>query len=113
MQIDIASKTVTISEHLREDIRQRYSKLAKSHVPLISPQFIITTVTDKVKIEAKIGIPNGQLFASDAHQDIGPAVNALFHKLERQLLKHQQRSNDHRANRDLKQMTPELEPDIA
>ncbi len=99
MIIDITSKTVSITPSIREHIATRFQKLEKNQIPLISPKVIITTDNKKVKVEAKINLPNGQLFASDEHQDLSVAINNLGQKLERQLHRFQEKPNAHRASR--------------
>ncbi|GGA99250.1 MULTISPECIES: ribosome hibernation-promoting factor, HPF/YfiA family [Agarivorans] len=99
MIIDITSKTVSITPSIREHIATRFQKLEKNQIPLISPKVIITTDNKKVKVEAKINLPNGQLFASDEHQDLTVAINNLGQKLERQLHRFQEKPNAHRASR--------------
>ncbi|GDY24392.1 MULTISPECIES: ribosome hibernation-promoting factor, HPF/YfiA family [unclassified Agarivorans] len=99
MIIDITSKTISITPTIREHIAARFEKLEKNQIPLISPKVTITTDNKKVKIEAKINLPNGQLFASDAHQDLSVAINNLGQKLERQLHRFQDKPNAHRASR--------------
>ncbi|WP_220718502.1 ribosome hibernation-promoting factor, HPF/YfiA family [Agarivorans litoreus] len=99
MIIDITSKTISITPTIREHIAARFEKLEKNQIPLISPKVIITTDNKKVKVEAKINLPNGQLFASDEHQDLSVAINNLGQKLERQLHRFQDKPNAHRASR--------------
>ncbi|CAG9296005.1 ribosome hibernation-promoting factor, HPF/YfiA family [Celerinatantimonas diazotrophica] len=88
MIIDITSKSIDITPTIRERIENRFAKLEKPQIPLIKPQVIITREKQDYKVEAKIGVPNGQLFASEQHEDLYAAINGLGHKLERQLRRH-------------------------
>ncbi|WP_432452509.1 MULTISPECIES: ribosome hibernation-promoting factor, HPF/YfiA family [unclassified Agarivorans] len=107
MIIDITSKTISITPTIREHIATRFEKLEKNQIPLISPKVIIISDNKKVKVEAKINLPNGQLFASDEHQDLITAINNLGHKLERQLHRFQEKPNAHRASRSGKEFLRE------
>lgn len=104
MQIDITSKCLDITPSIRSRIESRFAKLEKNQVALIKPQVIITREKQDFKVEAKIGIPNGQLFASDSQEDLHAAINGLGQKLERQLHKHQEKpisNRGDRSNRDI------------
>jgi ribosome-associated inhibitor A len=99
MLIDITSKCLDITPSIRTRIETRFAKLEKNQVPLIKPQVIITREKQDFKVEAKIGVPNGQLFASDVNADLLMAINALGQKLERQLRRHQDKPIAGRTDR--------------
>lgn len=101
MLIDITSKSIDITETIRERIHARFAKLEKPQIPLIKPQVIITKEKLNFKVEAKIGVPNGQLFASDQNEDLYAAINGLGQKLERQLRKHHNKPIAERVDRSL------------
>lgn len=103
MIIDIASKAVDITPTIRERIESRFAKLGRMQVPLITPQVIICKEGLSFTIEAKIGIPNGQLFAQAEHEDLYAAVTLLGQKLERQLHRHSTKPVAHRSGRSGKE----------
>lgn len=113
MIIDITSKCLDITPSIRTRIETRFEKLAKNQVPLIKPQVIITREKQDFKVEAKIGIPNGQLFASDTQADLHAAINALGQKLERQLRKYQEKPVASRSDRSHKQAPEEPDDEAA
>lgn len=108
MLIDITSKSIDITPTMRERIEARLAKLEKTQIPLIKPQVIITKEKLLFKVEAKIGVPNGQLFASDENSDLYAALNNLGQKLERQLRKHHTKPIAERSDRslDIQQTNP-------
>ncbi|MFM2482508.1 ribosome hibernation-promoting factor, HPF/YfiA family [Celerinatantimonas sp. YJH-8] len=107
MLIDITSKSIDITPTMREKIEARMAKLEKTQVPLIKPQVIITKEKLLFKVEAKIGIPSGQLFASDENNDLYVALNNLGQKLERQLRRYHNKPIAGRVDKSLDiQQTP-------
>ena len=103
MIIDITSKVVEITPTIRERIESRLAKLGRLQVDLITPQIIIGKEGLNFTIEAKIGIPNGQLFALSEHEDLHAAVTLLGQKLERQLTRHSHKPIAHRGIRSGKE----------
>lgn len=101
MLIDITSKSIDITPTIRERIETRFAKLEKTQIPLIKPQFIITKEKLSYKVEAKVGIPNGQLFASDVNEDLYLAINNLGQKLERQLRRYHTKPISERVDNSL------------
>lgn len=103
MIIDIASKAVDITPTIRERIESRFAKLGRMQVPLITPQVIVCKEGLAFTVEAKIGIPNGQLFAQAEHEDLYAAVTLLGQKLERQLHRYSTKPVAHRSGRSGKE----------
>ncbi len=103
MIIDITSKAVEITPSIRDRIESRLAKLGRLQVALITPQIIIGKEGLNFTIEAKIGIPNGQLFAVSEHEDLYAAVTLLGQKLERQLTRHNNKPIAHRGVRSGKE----------
>ncbi|MEZ7862556.1 MAG: ribosome-associated translation inhibitor RaiA [Aeromonadaceae bacterium] len=112
MIIDITSKAIDITPTIRERIESRFAKLERLQVPLITPQVIVIKEGLAFIVEAKIGIPNGQLFAQAEHEDLYAAVTLLGQKLERQLNRHLAKPVAHRGTRSGKEQcrTGELTP---
>lgn len=97
MRIEITSRQITITDTMRSKIEERFQKLEKLQIPLINPHCIITKEPQGVKIEAKIGVPNGKVFAHAEHDDLYIAIGQLFQKVERQLNKYLHKDEASRA----------------
>ncbi|GLP97169.1 ribosome hibernation-promoting factor, HPF/YfiA family [Paraferrimonas sedimenticola] len=99
--IKITSKQFNITDSIRDRLASRFEKLAKHDIPLNSPHVIITQERQTFKIEAKIQISNGQLFAQAKAEDLYVAINALGQKLERQINKITHKSEAGRRQRPI------------
>jgi len=104
MKIEITSKQITITDTMRTKVEERFEKLEKLQIPLITPHCIITKEPKGVKIEAAMGIPNGKIFAHAEHDDLYTAIGQLFQKIERQLTKSIHKSEATRAKNNGKDM---------
>jgi ribosome-associated inhibitor A len=104
MRIEITSKQITITDTMRTKVEERFQRLEKLQIPLISPHCIITKEPKGVKIEATINIPNGKIFAHAEHDDLYIAIGQLFQKIERQLNKFIHKAEADRAKKNGKDM---------
>ncbi|MDO4627212.1 MAG: ribosome-associated translation inhibitor RaiA [Pasteurellaceae bacterium] len=102
MTLNITSKQMDITPAIREHIEGRLAKLSKWHTQLINPHFILAKTPQGFAVEAAIGTPNGDLFASSEASDMYKAINEVEEKLERQLNKLQHKSESRRADERLK-----------
>lgn len=59
--LKITSKQLEVTAPIRERIESRFEKLSRHDVQLINPHVIITEEKPGFKIEASVGIPNGEL----------------------------------------------------
>lgn len=83
--LKITSKQLEVTAPIRERIESRFEKLSRHDVQLINPHVIITEEKPGFKIEASVGIPNGELFAQAKHENLYTAITAMGQKLEKQL----------------------------
>lgn len=104
MRIEITSKQITITDTMRSNIEERFEKLQKLQISLIKPHFIITKEPKGVKIEATIGVANGNIFAQAEHDDLHAAISQLFQRIDRQLNKHIHKDESNRAKNNGKDL---------
>lgn len=102
MTLNITSKHMDITPAIREHIESRIEKLGKWHTQLINPHFILMKTPKGFAVEAGMGTPYGDLFASAERDDMYKAINDVEEKLERQLNKLQHKGESRRANESLK-----------
>ncbi|NMH64766.1 ribosome hibernation-promoting factor, HPF/YfiA family [Shewanella salipaludis] len=83
--IKITSKQLEVTPPIRERVESRFDKLARHQIHLINPHVIINQEKSLFKIEASVGVPNGELFAQAKHENLYAAITAVGQKLEKQL----------------------------
>ncbi|QYJ79754.1 ribosome hibernation-promoting factor, HPF/YfiA family [Shewanella acanthi] len=94
--LKITSKQLEVTAPIRERIESRFEKLSRHDVQLINPHIIITEEKPGFKIEASVGIPNGELFAQAKHDNLYAAITAMGQKLEKQLNRQTHKSETQR-----------------
>lgn len=102
MTLNITSKQMEITPAIRSHIEERLAKLGKWHTQLINPHFILNKTPKGFAVEASIGTPHGNLFASSEANDMYKAINEVEEKLERQLNKLQHKGEARRTDERLK-----------
>ena len=97
--LKITSKHLEVTPSIREKVEAKLEKLARHGVQLINPHVIITQEKQLFKIEASVGLPNGELFAHAKSENLYAAIKAMGQKLEKQLNRTQDKPT---AQRNLK-----------
>lgn len=88
-----------ISPAVREKIDEKFSKLDKFNVPFIKNHILIEKDSHGVHtVEITSSIPGSTLQASSSKDNLYASINDAFHKLERQLNKHQHKSESRRVS---------------
>lgn len=83
--LKITSKQFEVTTPIRERVESRFEKLSRHDVQLINPHVIISQEKALFKIEASVGVPQGDLFAQAKHENLYAAITAMGQKLEKQL----------------------------
>ena len=102
MTLNITSKQMEITPAIRAHIEERLAKLGKAQTQLINPHFILNKIPKGFSVEASIGTPVGDLFASSESEDMYKAINEVEEKLEKQLNKLQHKGESRRDDERLK-----------
>ncbi len=104
--LKITSKHLEVTPCIREKIEAKLEKLARHDVPLINPHVIITREKQLFKIEASLGIPNGELFAHAKSENLYAAIKAMGQKLEKQLNRTQDKPTAQRNIKHAEEIKP-------
>jgi putative sigma-54 modulation protein len=97
MQINISGHHVDVTDSLRSYIHEKFEKLER-HVDNISNIHAILSIEKLIhKAEATIRVKGGEIFATSESDDMYAAIDSLTDKLDRQLLKHKDKTHRKRA----------------
>lgn len=92
MQINVSGHHVDVSPPLREYVTSKLSRLQR-HFDNITITNVTLTVDKLVqKAEAVMHVAGGELFAAAESQDMYAAIDGLADKLDRQLIKHKEKT---------------------
>ncbi|ART80809.1 ribosome hibernation promoting factor [Oceanisphaera avium] len=91
MQINLTGHHVEITESLRDYVNNKFAKLER-HFDNITIVHVVLTLEKLQQIaEAKIHLSGGEIFATCQQEDMYAAIDGLFDKLDRQVIKHKEK----------------------
>ncbi|MCC5872639.1 MAG: ribosome-associated translation inhibitor RaiA [Gammaproteobacteria bacterium] len=98
MQINISGHHIDVTEAMRAYVLEKFEKLERHFEHITSIHVILEVEKNRQTAEATIHIKGGELFADATSEDLYAAIDMLIDKLDRQILKHKEKTLD-RAQR--------------
>ena len=92
MQVNISGHQLEVTEPLRAYIGEKLDRLERHFDKITNVQVIMEVDKLKQKIEATLHVPNAKLVANAEHEDMYAAIDSLYDKLDRQLIKHKEKN---------------------
>ncbi|MCB1677777.1 MAG: ribosome-associated translation inhibitor RaiA [Halioglobus sp.] len=95
MQLNVSGHHVDVTTPLREYVENKFERLQRHFDQISNTQ--VTLIVEKMvqKAEATLHISGADIFAQAESEDMYAAIDALTDKLDRQLIKHKQKSRGH------------------
>lgn len=100
MQLSITGHHIDVTEALHRYVTQKFVRLER-HYDHITNVHVVLSVEKLIhKAEATVHTSGAELFADSISEDMYAAIDALVDKLDRQIVKHKEktRTNNHRGN---------------
>ena len=95
MQINLTGHHLEITESLRQYVDSKFTKLER-HFDHINNVHVIHNVEKlNQKAEATLHLSGAEVFANAEHLDMYAAIDALIDKLDRQVIKHKEKTKRH------------------
>jgi putative sigma-54 modulation protein len=96
MQVSITGHHVEVTDSLRTHVEDKIGKL-KRHFDNVTDVHVILTVEKlEQKAEATVQVSGAKLFADDVKEDMYQAIDNMVDKLDRQIIKHKEKTRKHR-----------------
>ena len=96
MQVSVTGHHVEVTDSLRNHVEEKIGKL-KRHFDNVTDVHVILTVEKlEQKAEATVQIRGAKLFADDTQEDMYQAIDNMIDKLDRQIIKHKEKTGSHR-----------------
>ncbi len=95
MQITISGHHVEVTSPLREYVISKFERLQRHFDQITNTD--VTLIVEKLvqKAEATVHVSGADLFANAESEDMYAAIDLLADKLDRQLIKHKEKSRGH------------------
>lgn len=96
MQVSVTGRHVDVTDSLRSHVEEKINKI-KRHFDNVTDVHVILTVEKlEQKAEATVQISGAKLFADDVQEDMYQAIDNMVDKLDRQIIKHKEKTGSHR-----------------
>ena len=95
MQLNVSGHHVEVTAPLREYVENKFERLQRHFDQITNTQ--VTLIVEKLvqKAEANVHISGADIFAQAESEDMYAAIDALADKLDRQLIKHKEKTRGH------------------
>ncbi len=98
MQLTLSGHHVELTDSLRNYVNEKLSKLKRHFDQVIEVKVILTVEKLRQKAEASVFVSGNQFYAEDTQEDMYAAIDGLIDKLDRQVVKHKEKSKNHHRN---------------
>ena len=98
MDLNITGNHIDVSRRLRESIRTKFSKLERHYDHITRAHVILTVNKIHHRAEATIHAGGREIFADATASDMLSAIDSLIDKLDRQVIKHKEKTARHRVS---------------
>ncbi len=95
MQITISGRQVDITEPLRSYAEEKIGKIEKHFDHVTTSNIVLQVEKTRHLAEATIHAKGATLHANAEGEDMYAAIDTLADKLDRQVIKHKEKSKDH------------------
>lgn len=92
MQVTISGHHVDVTSALREFINSKLEKLERHFDQISTVHVILHVEKQRQKADATIHIAGADVVANAEHDDMYAAIDLLTDKLDRQIIKHKEKS---------------------
>ncbi|CCE22345.1 ribosome hibernation-promoting factor, HPF/YfiA family [Methylotuvimicrobium alcaliphilum] len=96
MQISVSGHHIEVTESLRTFVESKFEKLERHFDHVTDVHVVLTVEKLNQKAEATVQISGAKLFAEDTQEDMYVAIDKLVDKLDRQIIKHKEKTSSHR-----------------
>jgi len=95
MQIIITGQQLQVTDSLRNYVLEKFARLERHSDRVIDAHVILQVEKLVQKAEATVNLQGGSVFAEETHEDMYAAIDGLVDKLDRQIVKHKEKSQNH------------------
>ncbi|HYE37899.1 ribosome hibernation-promoting factor, HPF/YfiA family [Methylocaldum sp.] len=95
MQISITGHHVEVTEALRNYVMEKMQRIGRHFDKIVNVHVVLEVEKLIQKAEATVQVNGANLFAQDESEDLYAAIDGLADKLDRQVLKHKEKVQEH------------------
>jgi len=97
MQVSVTGHHVEVTAAMKQHVEEKIGKLKRHFDNVVDVHVILTVEKLEQKAEATVQISGAKLFAEDTQENMYTAIDHMVDKLDRQILKHKDKTTANRA----------------
>ena len=98
MNLQLTGHHLDITPAIRSYVTSKLERITRHFDHVIDVNVIMSVNKLEQRIEANVHVPGGAIFCESCEPDMYAAIDNLVDKLDRQIIKHKEKSNGHRQN---------------
>lgn len=95
MQINLTGHHVDLTPALSDYVKDKFARLERHFDNVIDVHVILSVEKLRQKAEASLIVSGNKIYADATSEDMYAAIDAMADKLDRQVLKHKEKTKDH------------------
>lgn len=95
MNLQISGHHIEVTPALREYVETKLEPVINHFDRVTGVNVILSVEKLKQKAEVTVHVPGKDIFVESSEDDLYAAIDSMFDKLDRQVLKHKQKLQDH------------------
>ncbi len=95
MNLQIAGHHIEVTPALREYVENKLDPVLRHFDKVTGVGVVLSVEKLKQKAEVTVHVPGKDIHVEESGDDLYAAIDAMFDKLDRQVLKHKQKVQDH------------------
>lgn len=92
MQITISGHHIELTDALRNYVNEKFERIERHFENVINIHVILSVEKLEQKAEATMQVNGAKIHAEDARDDLYAAIDGLIDKLDRQVLRHKEKT---------------------
>ncbi len=100
MQISISGQHMEITDSLHSHVSDKVEKITRHFDHVTNTNVVLHVEKTRHIAEATVNTKGAMIHASSAAEDMYSAIDAMVHKLDRQVIKHKEKLTNHHRNED-------------
>jgi len=95
MNLQIAGQHIEVTPALREYVENKLDPVVRHFDKVTGVSVVLSVEKLKQKAEVTVHVPGKDMHVEESGDDLYAAIDAMFDKLDRQILKYKQKVQDH------------------
>ena len=108
MNLKITGHHLEVTQSIRDYVTSKLDKVIRHFDHVTATHVILSVSKLKQKAEVTVHVRGKDIFVESEEADLYAAIDIMVDKLDRQILKHKEKSNDHTRDAIKHQPTAEL-----